>query len=262
MHTASQIQVEMFECAVGGASVLPLEVLGDFDHSSRLGVVMTDPFGAVGASLLIQLYILGFYELRPERRLGDATYPEIYLFHCGGQFGSHSAFDFWPRRREVFISAQPEDVLAGLNSHAITHVLVPEGVTGGEVGWGYTDPGAAYDRIQACYTYSPSGRVQNSDENISIHAIHEALIENTNSTIRPETHVRYIEEALAGHSDPIAEEYLGVQKNRLNEVARSTRETIFNDRVEIAIDGLPMETYREISIDECLARLSGLAANA
>ena len=50
---------------------------------------MDRPLGATGASMLIQLAITAFYDVKPSRR--EVTlYPEIYLFHVGGRHGNHA----------------------------------------------------------------------------------------------------------------------------------------------------------------------------
>jgi hypothetical protein len=83
-------------------------------------------WAAFGASLLLQLAIAKFYEVRPERRAGTPVYPEIYLFHVGGPHGDFSYFDFWPPRKEVQVAAaEPVALLEAVNAHAITRLAMP-----------------------------------------------------------------------------------------------------------------------------------------
>ncbi len=99
MHTATQFNLGMFDLEVEGEKVDAPQALGGYGRLDRLGVVVTSALGGVGASLLIQLAIARFYDLRPERRDGNPIYPEIYLFHVGGRCGMHTNYDFWPPRR-------------------------------------------------------------------------------------------------------------------------------------------------------------------
>ena len=64
---------------------------------------------------------------RPERRGPNGIYPEIYLFHVGGRHGDHSPYDFWPARKEVFVDADPREVLDQINDKGITRLAVPDG---------------------------------------------------------------------------------------------------------------------------------------
>src|SRR6185312_12345108 len=81
MHVADQVLVEAFEVQIGGERVGPDAVFPDWSRLDRFGIVVTEPLGGLGASLLLQLAIAKFYSVRPDRRAGMAVYPEIYLFH-------------------------------------------------------------------------------------------------------------------------------------------------------------------------------------
>ena len=87
MHVADQILVEAFEVQIGGERVGPEAVFPDWSRLDRFGIVVSEPLGGLGASLLLQLAIAKFYSVRPDRRAGMAVYPEIYLFHVGGPHG-------------------------------------------------------------------------------------------------------------------------------------------------------------------------------
>src|SRR5262245_7080336 len=114
MHTAPQLDVSQFAISRHGRQATRADLLPDWTPYDRLGVVVTESFGAVGASHLIQLAITAFYDVRPERRAARldgvdprAIYPEIYLFHVGEVHGDHSSFDFWPARKEVLVEDDP-----------------------------------------------------------------------------------------------------------------------------------------------------------
>ena len=85
MHAASQLFVEAFEVQIDGERVSPDTVFPDWSPLDRFGIVVTEPLGGLGASLLLQLAIAMFYSVRPDRRAGTPVYPEIYLFHVGGR---------------------------------------------------------------------------------------------------------------------------------------------------------------------------------
>src|SRR4051812_30763209 len=109
MHTATQLHSSMFAVTRRGQRSSREALLPRWCPSDRLGVVMTETFGALAASHLIQIAITAFYDASPARREGKlgraddpkAIYPEIYLFHVGARHGDHSGFDFWPARKEV-----------------------------------------------------------------------------------------------------------------------------------------------------------------
>ena len=79
----------------------------------RFGIVVTEPLGGLGGSLLLQLAIAKFYSVRPDRRASVPVYPEIYLFHVGGPHGDFSYFDFWPPRKEVRVARSPSVAVDG-----------------------------------------------------------------------------------------------------------------------------------------------------
>jgi hypothetical protein len=126
MHVADQLFAEAFEVQIDGKQVGPGAVFPDWSPLDRFGIVVTEPLGGLGASLLLQLAIALFYSVRPDRRAGMAMYPEIYLFHVGGPHGDFSYFDFWPPRKEVRVAAAaPVSLLEAINAHAITRLAVP-----------------------------------------------------------------------------------------------------------------------------------------
>ncbi len=130
---AEQLFVEAFEVHIEGVLVSHEAVFPDWSLLDRFGIVVTEPLGGLGASLLLQLAIAEFYDVRPDRRAGTPVYPEIYLFHVGGPHGGFSYFDFWPPRKEVRVAAsQPVALLEAINTHRITRLAIPVGV--GDIG--------------------------------------------------------------------------------------------------------------------------------
>src|SRR5947209_7891824 len=70
MHVADQLFVEAFEAQIGGERVSPEAIFPDWSLLDRFGIVVSEPLGGLGASLLLQLAIANFYSVRPDRRAG------------------------------------------------------------------------------------------------------------------------------------------------------------------------------------------------
>jgi hypothetical protein len=260
MHTARQLSTSQFLVTHRDAPSSREELLPDWAPHDRLGVVVTEPFGAVGASHLIQLAITLFYDARPNRRAGrldgthpDAVYPEIYLFHVGGAFGDHSALDFWPARKEVSVEADALAVLDAINDRAITRLAVPEGEPS-PVEHEWKEPAAARERIVSAFAYSPSGRVTAADW--KVRGLDRRTEVNPANILDPER--RYagarIEPEEAAGSD-IKRVWRLRTEERRNEAlsgldsAQRSRTAIRDDR------GLATESYRQVTVDEALFML-------
>jgi hypothetical protein len=111
MHTACHLDARLFAISRNGRPATREDLLSGWHSLDRLAVVVNAPFGAVGASHLIQLAITAFYDALPGRQSSHpggvgprALYPEIYLFHVGGRHGDHSAYDFRPASRALMAS--------------------------------------------------------------------------------------------------------------------------------------------------------------
>jgi len=181
MHTATQLALSDFEIKARGETREALSFL-TWGRRSRLGVIMDRPFGALGASLLIQLCTAAFFARLPERR-NLPLYADIFLFHVGQRWGNFGIFDFWPERREPLLPKNPAAVLAALNDYGITHLLVPDGAMG-PASFGFKDPESAHDRLRRCWAYAPGGDVDAAD--IEIKAVTPAPLENPRLTLDPE----------------------------------------------------------------------------
>jgi hypothetical protein len=261
VHTARQLDTTQFAITRSGRPSTRDELLPQWSPLDRLGLVVKEPFGALGASHLIQLAITAFYDIRPERRAGRvdgmdprAIYPEIFLFHVGGAHGDHSAFDFWPARKEVFVKGDARAVLDAINDRAITRLGVPDGEPAPIV-HEHKEPAAARDRIASAFAYSASGRLS------------EAEWEVTGRDPRTEANPAMILDVARRHSRAIgldrAEEDPGLAARswrtrteaRLEEgqagleLATRRREAIRDP------DGLATESYRTITVDDALAML-------
>jgi hypothetical protein len=250
----------MFAAFEQGAPVELESVFPDWGVYDRLGVVMHEPFGALGASHLIQLSIVLFYDARPSRRAGRvqpgderSIYPEIYLFHVGGRHGNHGSFDFWPARKEVFIENDARAVLDAINDRAITRLAVPD-TPPIPIEHEWKEPAAARDRIGSAFAYSATGRVVDPDFEIA--GLDPITEFNVRTTLSPdETALRARADAqVASDPDLIARSHPVRAVPRLSEArhglraATERRETLRNDSVAT-------ESYRRVTVDEALHML-------
>ncbi|GAA0332766.1 hypothetical protein GCM10009087_48740 [Sphingomonas oligophenolica] len=188
MHTAYDIKSEMFAIRCNGAQVARDDFL-DWGLRDRFGLVVNAALGGLGAGLLTMLAITAFYDEPTRKRRKWPLYPDIYLFHVGGPWGSHGGFDFWPDRKDVQVSDDPTDVLRAINDRGITHLAVPDGTLQKTV-HRYKEPEAALDRIKHCYAYAPSGSVAGADVVITADA--DGVLSNFETTLQPQIMLDYM----------------------------------------------------------------------
>lgn len=268
MHTAVQLDTSMFDVTVDGKTASREALFPEWGPHDRLGVVVTHPLGALGASYLIQLAMTAFYDIRPERKDPDdlGQYPDIYLFHVGRRFGDFSPFDFWPPRKEVFTSDKPADVLDVINDKAITRLAVPEG-SRQRVVYPLKEPEAAKGRITSCFLYSPTGVVAAPD--VTISSSSSSTEENGLHVLEPMLMIERMDEMEREAAEtPVGEtpildtrelEMNAYAKqlvlDRLDEVDSEDRASAARARQALVKDGVTTEHYRRITIDEALERL-------
>jgi hypothetical protein len=261
MHTARQLDASLFAVKRNGVPSTRDELLPAWTSSDRLGVVVTEPFGALGASHLIQLAITAFYDVRPTRRAGGvggedprAMYPEIYLFHVGGAHGDHSMFDFWPARKEVFVEKDARLVLDAINDRAVTRLAVPDGEPV-DVAHEHKEPAAARDRLATALVYSATGRVRGPEWEIA--GTDQRTEANPAGVLDPES--RCLRAAAWRNSSPDC--FLEKRSWPVRTVARHDegREALATARRRRAAvrgdDALAKETYRSVDVDTALTML-------
>ena len=206
----------MFEIGVAGRPARVDELFEGFGEHDRLGLVVRRPCGAVGASGLITASVTAFYDIQRERGPDFFIYPDYYLFHVGGRLGDHRRLDIWPPRKEVVVEADPQRILEALVDHGITRLVV-EDAPAAEARLEAETVASARARIASCLAYSASGRVEDADVRIATNSVTEG----------------YVEDILAAEPQP----EIGGARRTLSE------------------DGVPVETYRRIDLDEALALL-------
>ena len=244
MHSSRELRSSSFEIEVGGVPTPLEELFEGFREQDRLGVVLTQPCGAVGASALITATITAFYDIQRARGPDFFVYPDYYLFHVGRPLGDHGRLDIWPRHKEVVVPSGADRVLEAINDRAVTRLVVEDGAAGEPP----SDPGAlasARARIETCLAYSPSGRVEDADVRISGNPVTEGYVEGI---LDPEARIaRLRAEGNDERADAIAA--------RAGEVDRDSRQRVLAGRRALAEDGVPVETYRRIGLDEAFGRL-------
>ncbi|GAA2004113.1 hypothetical protein [Brevibacterium samyangense] len=266
MHTAEQLSRDLYQFHADGREVPREYVIPAWGLRDRFGIVITEPFGDIGASLLVQNFINMFYDARPERRERDPQYPEIYVFHVGGTFGNHSPFDFYPARKEVFLEADSPTLLERLNDYGITHLALPECDPGAviEPNW-WADRHAFLERTQWASLYSASGRVQ--DPSFFICGLDPVVEANTRAALDVEGRLAWLDEVtpedvrprLAGPT-PLheAERWVRVVRERSGEVSAADRSRILRGRESfVGTNGLPTESYRQIAPTDALRFMGG-----
>jgi hypothetical protein len=249
MHTAQLLRAEMFAVQIDGKAS-NRETLLDWQVQDRLGIVVTAPLGAIGASLMIQLAITAYYDKLPDRR-HSPHYPELYIFNVGGRYGDHSTMDVRPARKQLFLS-EPKALVGAVNAHAITHLLVPDGAIC-DIGYTYLESEAASERIRHCFAYDSTGRVRTPD--ITIEARDSAVNFDTANTIDPNRVLAFETEWLEiGDTAQRADtaQWFIEFKSRIGEVTEANRVAMARQRAVISRDGLPTETYRRITVAEAL----------
>jgi hypothetical protein len=259
-------------------------------------VVMSRPCGAVGASALIAATITAFYDLHRARGEDFFVYPDYYLFHVGRPLGDHARLDVWPRRKEVVVREEPQAILEAIDDRAISRLVVEDGEAADRTGLVVEDGGpvertgvvvddgdaadrtglvvddgepadgglddevvaSARGRIRTCLAYSPAGRVHDADVEIAGNRVTEGYVK---AILDPESRIERLRaelaeaEAAAPQAAALSARIASIQ-SRLGEIERDVRMRILRERSGLLRDGVPVETYRRISIDEALGLLA------
>lgn len=261
-HTAKQLSESLFDITAHGAALTREEVLPAWSAVDRLGVVVDRPLGAIGASLLMQLAITAYYDAVPGRREVQ-LYPEVYLFHVGGNFGSHAYYDIYPARKEVVVSDDPAEVLEAVNDRAITRLVVVDGPAEAVVHH-YKEPAIALDRVVDALVYHPSGRVSRPD--FHIRATSRKAVVNTKMTLEPDREYAEQVEARVGRDGIVAEDDSVIlpENERFpataadylrNDLSPEVLRQLSMNRESISDEGLPCESYRRVPVAEALRML-------
>jgi hypothetical protein len=266
MHSSRELRSSSFEVRVDGRPARLPDLFDGFGEQDRLGVVMSRPCGAVGASALIAATITAFYDFHRGRGDDFFVYPDYYLFHVGRPLGDHARLDVWPRRKEVVVGEDPQEILEAIDDRGITRLVVEDGEP---VEGGVDDEvvASARGRIGTCLAYLPVGRVEDADVEIAGNPVTEGYVE---AILDPESRLGRLRAeadaapasaaradaapASAARADALRARIASIE-SRLGEVDRDVRMRILRQRRALLRDGVPVETYRRISLDEALGLL-------
>src|SRR5687768_8844861 len=127
MHSTRDLTSASFNVTIAGRPTSLAALLPDFSEHDRLGVVVRQPGGALGASTLILAAITAFYDRQRARSHDFFIYPDYFVFHVGQPHGDHAMLDIWPGHKEVVTPDNPEQLLRAINDRAITCLLVQDG---------------------------------------------------------------------------------------------------------------------------------------
>jgi hypothetical protein len=247
VHSARELKSSSFAIEVGGRRAALEKLFEGFGEHDRLGLVMRRPCGAVGASALITATVTAFYDVQRARGPDFFIYPDYYLFHVGRPLGDHARLDVWPRRKEVVVGEQPQEILEAIDDRAISRLLVEDGSPRAPVLERET-LASARARIATCLAYSSRGRVKDADIRIASNPVTEGYVE---AILEPEARMARLR-AEGGNGARVA-----AIAARADEVAPKVRREIKLARRELVEGGVPVETYRRIDLDEALALLAG-----
>ena len=128
MHTANELASSAFAIEVAGRPASFQDIFPGFNDRDRVGVVVRQPCGAIGASTMILAAVTAFYDLQREAWGSEEffIYPDYFLFHVGRRWGDHGMLDVWPSHKEVVVNDEPEEQLRAINDRAITRLLVED----------------------------------------------------------------------------------------------------------------------------------------
>jgi hypothetical protein len=238
MHTSSELSEKSFDVRIGDSVASSRDLFPGFDEHDRIGLVVSSPHGALGASLLYLAAVHAFYELCRERWDEFWIYPDFFFFHVGRRHGYHGSLDVWPDHKEVLVEADGDRLLEAVNDRAITRLIVPEAL---EVGRPEQREGlASYaQRMRGAFLYSSSGRTANPD--VSIRG-DDATARYVASVLDPAARAAELGD---GHLSDVIRAHLG-------EVSQEIRDRVRRERQALVVDGRACETYRRITPEDAL----------
>jgi hypothetical protein len=246
VHSARELRSSMFEITLEGRRASIEELFPRFGEHDRLGLVMRRPCGAVGASALIAATITAFYDIQRSRGPDFFIYPDYYLFHVGGPLGDHGRLDIWPRRKEVVVDDDPERILEAIDDRAISRLVVEDG-PGSDRELDAEALASARARVVSCLAYAASGRVEGGDVRIAGNDVTEGYVD---AILDPEARMERLR--AEGEDGAARAEAIAV---RACEVPVEVRRDIKRSRADLVEDGVPVETFRRVELDEALALL-------
>ena len=214
MHSTKELTSDMFSLRVDDREVGIPELFPGFDDRDRLGIVVREPGGSFGASVLTLATITAFYDIQRQRAESFFIYADYFVFHVGRQHGNHSMIDIWPDHKEVVADDDAETLLRAINDRAITRLLVPDGQPGHPSFGRSTVTGGC---LRSALAYDASGRARDAD--------------------------------VVAFGNAVSEKYVAAAVGETMQLDDATRTSILARRMHLLDRGRPVEHYRRIDLE-------------
>jgi hypothetical protein len=245
VHTSSELSDRSFEVTIDDVASTSRDLFPEFDEHDRIGLVVSTPHGALGASLLYLAAVHAFYELCREQFEEFWIYPDFFFFHVGTRHGHHGSLDVWPDHKEVLVEAHGDRLLEAVNDRAITRLVLPEDLDVGPAE--QREELASYARrMRGAFLYSSSGRTTSAD--VSIRG-DDATARYVANVLDPSSRATQLG---PGSVASVIQAHLG-------EVSQETRNRLRRERQALYIDGRACETYRRVPPQGALERFAARA---
>jgi hypothetical protein len=246
MHVINALSSDFYEVECADKPASMWDVFPGWNAHDRFGIVIYEPLAALGATHLIQLACMCFYDIKPMRRTERKVYPEMFAIHVGGWWGGHGNYDFWPPRREIQVSDDPREILGAINDFGITRLALPERPVRDLV-HRRKEEDCALDRLATSVFYSPTGRVAQPD--FTIRSNNRRSERDVQRNINP---VQLSEQSIAQLQKtavPVKETDADFTPRQIElnvNVTAAMREQAERNRTALKVDGLITEGYRFI----------------
>lgn len=246
MHVIDALSSDFYEVERANEPASMWDVFPGWNAHDRFGIVIYEPLAALGATHLIQLACMCFYDIKPARRTERKVYPEMFAIHVGGWWGGHGNFDFWPPRREIQVSTDHREILGAINDFGITRLALPER-TPRDLVHRRKEEDCALDRLETCVLYSPTGRVSQPD--FSIRSNNRRSERDVQRNIHPAQLSQQSIAQLEKTAVPVKEtdaDFIPRQEALNVNITAALREQAERNRAALKHDGLITEAYRFI----------------
>lgn len=295
MHTSEQLKDELFDITIDEKSANVDDLFPEWETHDRFGVLVTQPLGGLGASLLIQAATTAFYNHRrrnvdrfrslvepaAERMAVAASseglpgtgldpvaraerggiafpvYAETYALHMGRRQGSHSGFDIWPPYREPLVSGDFEDLASAVASLGITRLALPE-VTPRHEALAWEIRGALRERVRDIIVYGLEGEVRDPD--ITIRGTEPVTEENPRRIFSAPAAIAALQSAVQIRSGaPEFQRSFHWAKPHADEIPIALLEELQARRASKLVNGTITESYRRATLDDALGLIAGVS---
>ncbi|MCM3791028.1 hypothetical protein M3221_22060 [Domibacillus indicus] len=244
MHSTTMLSCSDFSVEIQDQRASIDDLFPGLNEKDRIGFILHQAGGSVGASALLLAAVTRFYEFYRER-LGDGPeqlriYPEIFMFHIGTQHLNHYWLDVWPPHKEVVVEDDPEQILEAVNDRGITRLIVEDLPAVSKIELNRPMPlhnipsstaiflretlASAEQRIITALAYSHTGRVEQPD--------------------------------VAFFSCRNAEKLLSASLESSNMLTEEIKEKLWLNRQALQKDGRIKETFRRIKVADALCMLT------